>query len=214
MSATSEELVNYYKQLIISQYFNKPKAYGTIGALMGGTGEFGLIANAIFNQVRDGFDLDTAVGKQLDILGEFRGMDRYYNTLDLSKVFLPLVSYDDPNVGTLPGISTYDDIPMPPENYTMTYDDFVSNTLLDGDFRRVIKFLAAVDSSDYAYATLDSILYSFFGVKVNLKATGNMELTYEHLISDTDNLFEILNQMELLPTPAGVSITVAEVASF
>lgn len=214
MSDTSEQLVSYYKELLISQYFNKPNAYGTIGALVGGTGEYGIIAAAIYNLVRDGFDIDTAVGAQLDILGEFRGVIRYFSTLDLSKVFLPLVSYDDPSAGTYPGIADYDDPVQPPSTYTMTYDDFISNTLLDGDFRRVIKFLAAVDASDYSYESLDNICYTFFANKVNLKVTGNMEITYEHLTSDTDNLFEIVNQMGILPTPAGVSFVVAEVGSF
>lgn len=214
MSATSEQLISYYQALLISQYFNKPKAIGTIGALIGGTGESGLIANAIYNQVRDGFDLDTAVGKQLDTLGKFRGVDRQFDTLDLSKVFLPLVSYDDPDVGILPGIATYEDAVQPPSIYTMTYDDFNNNILQDGDFRRVIKFLAAVQSCDYAYATLDSICYTFFAGNVNLKVTGNMAITYQHLTSDTDQLFEIINGMGLLPSPAGVSVAVAEVGSF
>lgn len=214
MSATADTLISYYEALLISQYFNKPKAIGTIGALVGGTGKYGVLADAIYNQVRDGFDLDTAVGRQLDIIGKFRGITRYLNTLNLAKVFLPLVSYDDGAAGTLPGIATYEDIPLPPSIYTMTYEDFVTGTLNDGDFRRVIKFLAAVESCDYAYETLDSICYTFFIGNVNIKVTAAMAITYQHLTSDTDNLFTIISQMGLLPTPAGVAITVDEVSNF
>ncbi len=214
MSATSEELVSYYAKTLIAQYYNKPKAIATIRALMGGTGAFGLIADAIANQVRDGFDLDTAVGQQLDWLGKLRGVARYLSGLDLSKVFLPLVPYDDVGFGPFPGIADYDDPVQPPSTYTMTYDDFITSTLQDGDFRRVIKFLAKVQSCDYAYATLDSICYTFFTGNVNLKITGNMEITYQHLTSDTDNLFTILRQMGLLPGPAGVNVLTEEVPSF
>lgn len=214
MSANADKLISYYTALLISQYFNKPKAIGTIAALVGGTGESGIIANAIYNQVRDGFDLDTAIGKQLDFLGKLRGTQRYFHSLNLSKVFLPLVSYDDPGVGTLPGISDYDDLPQPPATYTMTYEDFIDNTLLDGDFRRVIKFLAAVHSSDFSYSHLDAICYTFFFGNVNLKITGNMSIEYQHLTSDTDNLFLIINEMGLLPAPAGVSVAVAQVGAF
>lgn len=215
MPTTTETLIAYYQGTIIAQYINKPRARATIGALMGGNnGQLGIIAGAIYNQVRDGFDLDTAVGKQLDFLGELRGTQRYFFGLDLSKVFLPLVPYDDPDVGTLPGIADYDDPVQPPSTYLMNYDDFIENTLLDGDFRRVIQFLAAVHSCDYAYATLDSICYTFFAGNVNLKVTGNMAITYQHLTTDTDNLFEIIKQMGILPAPAGVSVATAEVPSF
>lgn len=214
MSATSELLLDYYANTLIAQYYNKPKAIGTIRALMGGTGAYGLIADAIANQVRDGFDLTTAVGRQLDMLGKLRGVTRYLSTLDLSKVFLPLVPYDDVGGGPFPGIADYDDPVQPPSTYLMTYDDFITNTLQDGDFRRVIMFLAQVQSCDYAYATLDFICYTFFTGNVNIKITGNMEITYQHLTSDTDNLFTILKQMRLLPGAAGVNVLTEEVASF
>ena len=214
MSALADELIVFYQNTIISQYCDKPKASGTIGALMGGSGELGLIADAIYNQVRDGFDLDTAVGAQLDTLALFRGAPRTFFTLDLSKTFLQLLSYDDGGIGSGVGISDYDDLPQPPVEYTFTYDDFLPTTLQDGDFRRVIKFLAAVHSSDFSYASLDNILFNFFTDNVNLIVTGNMEITYQHLTSDSDNLFSIIEQMGLLPTPAGVSFSVSEVASF
>lgn len=212
--ADPDQLVIYYQNLLIAQYATKPRAVATIGAVIGGTGDLGVVANAIYNQVRDGFDLATAAGKQLDTLGKLRGVARYFISLDLSKVFLPLPRYDAPGVGTLPGIADYDDVPQPPTIYTMTYNDFAQNTLTDGDFRRVIQFLAAVHSSDLSYGNLDKICYTFFAGNVNLKITGNMAITYQHLTSDTDNLFKIVNQMGLLPTPAGVSVATAEVASF
>lgn len=214
MSATSELLLDYYANTLIAQYYNKPKAIATIRALLGGTGPYGLVADAIYTQVRDGFDLETAVGKQLDILGKLRGSRRYFASLDLSKTFLPLVDYDDPDAGDYPGIANYDDEVQPPLTYTMRYEDFITNTLLDGDFRRVIKFLAALSSCDYGYATLDSICYAFFIGNVNLKVTGNMAITYQHLTSDTDDLFSIIRQMGILPAPAGVAISTEEVGSF
>jgi hypothetical protein len=215
MSALTDQILGYYQNLLIAQYANKPKAFATIGALLGGTdGSKGLIAGGIYNAVRDGFDINTAVGKQLDVLGEIIGVSRYFSTLDVTKVFLPLVAYADPDVGTLPGIATYEDAVLPPATYTMTYEDFVANTLSDADYRRVLQFRAAVQSCDYAYSTLDAICYNFFAGNVNLIVTGSMAITYQHLTSDTDDLFEIINQMGLLPTPAGFTVSVAEVGSF
>lgn len=206
---TADGLVAYYQRLLIVQYRLKTKAAATVAALV-----VGIVADAIYTQVRDAFDLATAIGKQLDILGKLRGVTRYFFSLNVTKTFLPLVDYDDPGVGTFPGIANYDDATQPPSTYTMTYEDFVSNTLTDGDFRRVIAFLAAVHSCDYSYSTLDLICYNFFSGNVNLKITGNMAITYQHLTTDTDDLFEIVKNMGLLPTPAGVSVATQEVANF
>lgn len=206
---TADALIAYYQRLLIVQYRMRPKAAATVAALVAG-----VVADAIYTQVRDAFDLATAIGKQLDFIGKLRGVTRYFFTLNVTKVFLPLVDYDDPNAGTYPGVADYDDAVQPPSTYTMTYEDFVSNTLTDGDFRRVIMFLAAVHSCDYSYSTLDSICYNFFIGNVNLKITGNMAITYQHLTSDTDDLFAIVKNMGLLPAPAGVSVTTQEVANF
>lgn len=54
------------------QYHNKPKARATIEATVG------LLPDDLIMEVINGFDIETAVGKQLDILGEYVGVDRYY----------------------------------------------------------------------------------------------------------------------------------------
>lgn len=63
---------SYYSNLLIMQYHNKPKAKATIEATVG------LLPDDLIMEVINGFDIETAVGKQLDILGEFVGVDRYY----------------------------------------------------------------------------------------------------------------------------------------
>ena len=63
---------SYYSNLLIMQYHNKPKAKATIEATAG------LLPDDLIMEVINGFDIETAVGKQLDILGEYVGVDRYY----------------------------------------------------------------------------------------------------------------------------------------
>lgn len=63
---------SYYSNLLIMQYHNKPKAKATIEATVG------LLPDDLIMEVINGFDIETAVGKQLDILGEYVGVDRYY----------------------------------------------------------------------------------------------------------------------------------------
>ena len=63
---------SYYSNLLIMQYNGKPKAKATIEACVA------LLPDDLLLEVLHGFDIETAVGKQLDILGEYVGVDRYY----------------------------------------------------------------------------------------------------------------------------------------
>lgn len=66
-------LDTYYSNLLILQYHNKPKAKATIEATVG------LLPDDLILEVINGFDIETAVGKQLDILGIYVGVDRFYD---------------------------------------------------------------------------------------------------------------------------------------
>lgn len=69
---TTQELINYYANLLIIQYIGKPKAYATIQALvkMVVMDQLPLAAQNAFNM--DG----TAIGVQLDVLGKYVGVTR------------------------------------------------------------------------------------------------------------------------------------------
>lgn len=66
------EVDEYYANLLIMQYHNKQKARDTIKA------STHAIPDELVTNVENGFNVDTAVGKQLDILGKYIGADRYY----------------------------------------------------------------------------------------------------------------------------------------
>lgn len=65
------EYTDYYADLLIIQYKTQPKARATISSL---TAQ--VIADGILLDVINGFDIDTAQGKQLDILGKYIGLSR------------------------------------------------------------------------------------------------------------------------------------------
>ena len=266
-----DTLVALYVGYLIVQYYAKPKARAMvslfIGELLGGSRS----GSTIFIDVLNGFDLNTAIGAQLDILGKLRGAVRYFYELNIIKTYLALPSYANassdvpnwlvgstyaagawvtrpttseiyisriadnnghalpaqvtdtnweyignaaPSVGTYLGLYTYTSTPQPSAQFTMRYTDFLPHTMSDEDFRNVIKFLTKVHSCDYAYATLDAIMFSFFGSNVDLVDNSNMSITYRHLTSDTTILYTAIKQLGLLPRPAGVSMTATEVASF
>lgn len=66
-------LDTYYSNLLILQYHNKPKAKATIEATVG------LLPDDLILEVINGFNIETAIGKQLDILGIYVGVDRFYD---------------------------------------------------------------------------------------------------------------------------------------
>lgn len=70
--STTLELEQYYANLLILQYKQKPKAYATILALVAP-----VIMDQLPLQVQNAFTIGTAVGKQLDVLGKYAGVTRY-----------------------------------------------------------------------------------------------------------------------------------------
>ena len=69
---TTQQLINYYANLLILQYLGQPNAYATIQA----TAAL-FIMNQLPIAVQNAFNMDgTAVGVQLDVLGKYAGVTR------------------------------------------------------------------------------------------------------------------------------------------
>ena len=68
---TEQEYEDYYADLLILQYKTLPKARATINALVKQAVDGGFLL-----QLVNAFGLETAVGKQLDILGQYIGLSR------------------------------------------------------------------------------------------------------------------------------------------
>lgn len=68
---TTNELIEYYANLLILQYREKPKAFATIEALVDP-----VIMDQLPIDVQNAFDIETAEGVQLDIIGKYVGVSR------------------------------------------------------------------------------------------------------------------------------------------
>ena len=68
-----QRTIDYYTNLLISQYAEKPKAKATIEALIRNTGP-----GKLLNDIAEAFDIDTARGAQLDILARYFNAPRTY----------------------------------------------------------------------------------------------------------------------------------------
>lgn len=204
---TTQEIIDYYKGLLILQYASLPNALGTIEAYISA-----LLQNQIISQVRDAFDVDTAIGAQLDILATYRGLSRVVFGI-VPGNFWSLIPYDDPDPNSYFGWAEYPD-PDPTWGW-IQYGDIAGAAyrLTDAQLRGLIKFKAQTDSQPLFLGNLDQILYDFFGVYVTVIDNEDMTMIYQHQIADPDinQLFEMAVLAGILPHPAGVLATVVEV---
>jgi hypothetical protein len=201
---TADELAIYYRDLLIIQYLTQPRATATIKAFAAE-----IVADLIAQQVLDAYDLDTAVGAQLTVLAEYRGVNRKYFGLDIARDYFTMPLYGD---STTFGMALYggiDDVTW----YFETYEDTVAsvNILTDSEMLGALRFRTKTHGTFLGLGEIDAILYEFFGDKVNLVDNLDMSITYEHTVPDPDTLFKVLDYTGSLPRPAGVSLSVVEV---
>jgi hypothetical protein len=71
---TNQQLIDYYADLLVLQYRQKPNAYAMIQTLVKP-----VIMDQLAIQVQDAFNIETAIGVQLDVLGKYTGVTRTGN---------------------------------------------------------------------------------------------------------------------------------------
>lgn len=88
------DLEDYYKNLLIIQYHNKPKARATIAQWVDC-----MTGDGIMAQLWGAFDVDTAIGAQLDAIGHFVGIGRFGLPDDKYRVLIKFKILKN-NIGT------------------------------------------------------------------------------------------------------------------
>jgi hypothetical protein len=196
---TTAELVSYYANLLIMQYINKGRARATISAYVGEA-----VADQLIQSVADAFNLDNAIGAQLDTLGTYRGANRVLYGLDLGKTYFNFRVYGAGSPGSGVGFALYGDTV---NWYFRLYQDALNPnyTLNDGDFRTYIKYLADIHSMEMVMPKIDALLIKYFGNAVILQDNMNMTVTF-NITGATPTLFLIAQYVGALPRPAGVAI--------
>lgn len=206
----NEELIEYYVNLLILQYRTKTKAPATIDALIRGLMIFDLIQS-----VQNGFDIDTGVGAQLDILAKYLEIDRAVDPPSLTGSFFGSIR----EAQALPTESVVgsirNDEPTLPPFQQFTYESNVSISLLltDPDFRIVLRAKRDLNSNKQSASFIYEFLNTFFENEVLFIDNRNMTITY--IFSETVRFFaEIFRDENILPKPAGVGRTVSFVSQF
>lgn len=200
LPATVQSIINYYVNLLIIQYHDKPKARATIAAFINA-----LIANGIALDVRDGYNLETAVGVQLDVIGKYAGIDRFYKAQILDNYFA-FTNYDEISIDPLKfGFSNYANYGTIVSNGWLTYDNIISsNFKLDDDsYRQLIKLKIIQNNSNHSHKSIDDSMFKFFGYSVVPSSSGDMHMYYFIPVTSSA-LIQAAADKQVLPRPMGV----------
>lgn len=200
---TNEELITYYVDLLIRQFHTMPKARATVDAFVAE-----VVADQIVRQVVNAFDVDTAVGAQLDIIGKYVGVNRRVNGLDITREYFAMPGYEDASPDTYKGFADYDDSPSPDWFFRVYADENSAYAMTDDEMRSLIKMKIRQNNSNHSLADIDDIIDEFFGADCLVTDGGDMTLTYAFTPGLTYNLPAIAAFTKVLPHPAGVEIII------
>lgn len=196
-----EGIIDYYVNLLIIQYANQPKAQATIELFV-----TQVEANGLLFQIRDAFDIDTAIGVQLDTLGKYIGVNRYFNGQTLSGYFSLIPQGTNPIGWGGEGFTTQSGFTASPYP-TLIYADILSTTqaLTDDAYRQILLFQIINNSSNFSHQSIDQNLFNFFGTGIRAESAGNMTMVY-FVTRQYYQTALIAYQKGILPKPMGVQL--------
>lgn len=204
--ALLKQLEDYYANLLIVQYNGKPKATATIKMLVR------LIwANMILLQIRDVFDWKTAIGKQLDIIGEWVGINRFYKgqLFDLRPWFAYIDWNSEPD-NLQGGFSTFENFETL-EGGFLDYENILptQNRLPDEQFKILIGLKIIKNSISCTCKNIDDAVWDYFEGQV-YTTWAAMEVTY-HYPHSLNVIMEVALDKNVLFAPTGVRIKLKEI---
>lgn len=203
-----EDLIRYFTNLLILQYKNKPRAKATIEALT--RNAFSDTQNNIFPiEVQNAYDLDTAVGEQLDVLGKYLGYDRIL-PIPIDNTF-KFAEYNE-SINPEQGYSEYNDnkTTYPYAEYRYSTYDYYS--MVDLPYRKVLKMISYLKGKPLSLGNInDALEYAFNG---DIYVVENDKEIEYHLLQEAEGLTFLDTQDKLniffnkyFPRPTGCSLS-------
>ncbi len=165
---TLEELQEYYADLLIVQYKPKSKAYSTIKLVANQS-----LCDGLFLEFDVAFNLDTAVGAQLTILGKIVGVPRNVLGLDLNSTFFNFTRYAGTPASV--GFNRYA-TPVDPD-YIARWLSNASYVLNDFELNALIRLKIIFNNTFSSFSQLKIALYEVFSGNIDIVAP-DMGMTY------------------------------------
>ena len=206
-TASLKELQDYYANLLIIQYHNKPKAIALIKNLVKH-----LFADMVLFKIRDGFNIVNepyAQGVQLDCIGEWVGVDRIYDAGQPLYPWFSLIDWEQTTTDPFQGGYQDWDETLVEDGGFLGFEDLVigdnKTALTDDLFLSLIKLKIIKNSSTHTMGDLDRRLYNYFGTDLYLTWNG-LNLTYNYK-SNLAAIIEVAKIKDAIPHPNGMVIS-------
>lgn len=208
-----QNIKEWAKNLLIIQYSQAKKNRALIDLMV----EL-LFANNLILQIRDlCLNVEESIGAQLDVVGKWVGIDRYYNTIDLwEQPYTALVNYSNISNNTYEqwqgGFSTYSNFADNNGGFLMykAWRDTRTkvNAMGDDYFRSLIKLKIIKNSINHTCKNIDDAIWKWSNGQV-YTTWGTMEVTY-HYPSSLHNLMQLALYKNVLPVPTGCTLLTEE----
>lgn len=203
MSQTRDDLIQYYRDLLIIQYRDKPRAQETIRLFISE-----LLAYDLFIAIRDGFNINNAVGPQLDIIGKYVGVNRTITGTAFTRDYFGFAEYGATAPFDFFGYIGYSD--HVPDVQIRNYKESTQSlyAMIDEEMRVMIKLAIVRNMSNGSVKDFDEILNTLFGADVLFTDRQNMTVV-SYLVGEKNaRIFLMAKSSGLLPNPAGVGTVV------
>ena len=188
-----DEIKKYYADLLILQYRNKPKARQTI--------ELGVdiySGDGLLFQLPDILDIDTAIGAQLDLIGKILDCPRNVPGININTKFFSF-HVDSDSLGFSTVGNPSNGVPK-----TRTNSKLATYTLLDEEYRILLKFKAFVNVWRGDMGSMYDALYQVFGNDINLINNQDLSVTYK--VYNNTIPIQAAIKLKYLRAPIGMGI--------
>lgn len=212
------KIKTWIKNLIIIQYRQSRKNRVLIDILV----EL-FFANNLISQIRDlCLSVDKSEGVQLDVVGKWVGIDRFYNSIELwEHRYLSFINYSDMQDPNFPnnldwtqgGFSSYSNFADNNGGFLMykQWQDTRTaiNKLGDDIFRQLIKLKIIKNSINHTQKNIDKAIYEWSNGHV-YTTWGVMKITYNY-DAGYKNIMTIATYKDILPSPTGCEIVTQQI---
>jgi uncharacterized protein DUF2612 len=185
-----------YAALITSEHNQKPNFMSMVSVV---TGAIGDVTEGI-RSIEAGFNLNDAIGAQLDILGLWIGQSRV-----IAGVLVPgfFGFTDDPEAEPFGELSN----PAIGGKWFNLGDTASGNTVLsDPDYLTVLKARIVRNQSNGTLSAIENALAFIFGVPCSVIDNGTLSLVIDVKGEITPTQQALLTSLDILPRPSGISI--------
>ncbi len=206
--ALLEQLKKYYSNLLIVQYNGKIKASATIKTMVNL-----LYINMILLQIRDGFDWETAFDKQLEIIGKWVGLDRFYDgQFFYFHPWFSLPAWQDEPDNLQGGFATYQNFNQEIGGF-LTYADIAptQNRLSTESFRIMIGLKIIKNNISATCKNIDNAIWTYKYFNKQVYTTWNANELIYHFPSELSEVLQVAAYKNVLPCPTGCRIILREI---